>query len=53
MTPQPPDDPHYFTTVLQLDLFYEAGEYPTPWGAVTNRRSRISDGGFIQLLSPP
>jgi len=52
LTPQPPDDPDYYQTSLQLDVHYQAGDVPTPWGTITNRRSRISDGGFIRLLEP-
>lgn len=53
LTPQPADDPYYYTTSLQLDASASAGEIPIPWGAVTERRSTISDGGFLRLLATP
>jgi len=53
LTPQPSDDPDYYNTMVQLDMAYQAGEFPTPWGNITNRRSRTSEGGAIRLLAPP
>lgn len=53
LTPQPPGDPDYYLTSLQLDVPYQLEEFPTPWGVVTQRRSRISDGGVIRLLASP
>ena len=53
LTPQPSGDPDYYTTSLQLDVTYEAGDAPTLWGSVVRRHSRISGGGRVRLLERP
>lgn len=53
LTPQPPDDPDYYLSSLQLDAIYSGGEYETPWGSIQRRRTRISDGGLVRILASP
>jgi len=53
LTPQPPGEPDYYGLALQLDVIYHTMDYPTPWGMVSNRRCRMSDGGYIRLMPPP